>query len=448
MAKVGFVSLGCPKNLVDSEVMLGLLSRHGHSITASQQEADIIVVNTCGFVEKAKQESVDTILEMAEQKSVGNCRKLIVAGCLVERYRQQIQEQIPEVDAVVGTNEIPAILEKCSDLTTAATPDATRFQNGELYLYSDRDPRKLTTPSHTAYIKIAEGCNHPCTFCVIPQMRGRFRSRPAESVLKEARRLVAAGAREINLVGQDTTMYGWDHGNRQGLADLIRELALIDQLQWVRFLYAYPNHMWDELLDTIAATPKACKYVDLPLQHASKAILKRMKRGSNRKALTRLIERIRERVPGVALRTTMIVGFPGETEEDFQELLGFVSDAEFDRLGAFAYSDEMEAASYSLGDKVPESTATSRRDELMQLQATIVRRRNAAQIGKVMPVMLEGLSHQSDLFWEGRLSTQAPEIDGVVYLTDGVTDEMIPGQLRNVRIKEAHDYDLVGTVLS
>lgn len=448
MAKVGFVSLGCPKNLVDSEVMLGLLSRHGHSITASQQEADIIVVNTCGFVEQAKQESVDTILEMAEQKTVGNCRKLIVAGCLVERYRHQIQAQIPEVDAVIGTNEIPAILEKCSDLTTAATPDAVRIRKGEPYLYSDREPRTLTTPSHTAYVKIAEGCNHPCTFCVIPQMRGRFRSRPAESVLKEARRLVAAGVREINLVGQDTTMYGWDHGNRQGLADLIRKLASIDQLQWVRFLYAYPNHMSNELLDAIATTSKACKYVDLPLQHASKAVLKRMKRGSNRQALTRLIERIRERVPGVALRTTMIVGFPGETEKDFQELLGFVRDTEFDRLGAFAYSDEMEAASYSLGDKVAEATAARRRDELMQLQATIARRRNADQIGKVMPVMLEGLSQQSDLFWEGRLATQAPEIDGVVYLTDGVTDEMSPGQLRDVRIDEAHDYDLVGTVLS
>ena len=243
-------------------------------------------------------------------------------------------------------------------------------------------------------------------------------------------------------------MYGWDHGNRQGLADLIRKLASIDQLQWVRFLYAYPNHMSDELLDAIATTSKACKYVDLPLQHASKAVLKRMKRGSNRKALTRLIERIRERVPGVALRTTMIVGFPGETEEDFQELLGFVRDTEFDRLGAFAYSDEMEAAAYGLGDKVSESTAARRRDELMQLQATIARRRNADQIGEVRTVMLEGLSQQSDLFWEGRLATQAPEIDGVVYLTDGVTDEMMPGQLRDVRIDEAHDYDLVGTVLS
>ncbi len=443
MAKVGFLSLGCPKNLVDSEVMLGLLEGNGHVVTASQEEAEIIVVNTCGFIDRAKQESIDAILEMAQQKSSGNCRRLIVAGCLVERYRDEIRAQIPEVDAVVGTNEIPRILEACQE----SSPEPPHYENRELFLYSDAHPRVRTTPSHTAYIKIAEGCDHPCTFCVIPQMRGKFRSRPIDSILREARQLARQGVKEINLVGQDTTMFGWDQGNRNGLADLIRRLGEIPELGWVRFLYAYPNNIQDELLDAIAETPKACKYIDVPLQHASREVLKRMKRGGNRGSLKRLVERIRERIPGVVVRTTMIVGFPGETEEDFQELLEFVEETEFDRLGAFTYSDEEDAESRSLEEKLTEPVKARRQKRLMRLQAKISKKRNRRLLGQTCPVLLEGPSRESELLWEGRLSTQAPEIDGVVYITDGVTESTRPGEIRPVRIQRVHEHDLVGVVV-
>ncbi|MEE8162345.1 MAG: 30S ribosomal protein S12 methylthiotransferase RimO [Acidobacteriota bacterium] len=445
MAKIGFLSLGCAKNRVDTEVMLGHLTRSGHEITASPEEAEIIVVNTCGFIESASQESVDSILEMARQKVVGNCRRLIVAGCLVQRYRTQILEQIPEVDAVIGTNEIPEILELCLDQTLK--PNPPRYESRELYLYSDSDPRILTTPGYSAYLKVAEGCDHPCTFCVIPQIRGSFRSRPLDSVLTEARRLAAQGVREINLVAQDTTMYGWDWGNRLGLADLIRRLGEIEGIRWIRFLYAYPNNIYDELLQAMAETPSACKYIDVPLQHISRQLLKQMKRGGNRRSLTRLLMRIRDRVPGVAIRTTMIVGFPGETEEDVHELMEFVEEARFERLGVFTYSDEDDAASHQLGSKVPEDVKEERRQRLMKLQTGISEAVNLKLVGATLPVLVEGRSAESDLLWQGRLSTQAPDIDGVVYLNDGITDQTRPGDIVPVRINEAHPYDLVGTVV-
>ncbi len=445
MAKIGFLSLGCAKNRVDTEVMLGHLTRSGHEITASPEEAEIIVVNTCGFIESASQESVDSILEMARQKVVGNCRRLIVAGCLVQRYRTQILEQIPEVDAVIGTNEIPEILELCLDQTLK--PNPPRYESRELYLYSDSDPRILTTPGYSAYLKVAEGCDHPCTFCVIPQIRGSFRSRPLDSVLTEARRLAAQGVREINLVAQDTTMYGWDWGNRLGLADLIRRLGEIEGIRWIRFLYAYPNNIYDELLQAMAETPSACKYIDVPLQHISRQLLKQMKRGGNRRSLTRLLMRIRDRVPGVAIRTTMIVGFPGETEEDVHELMEFVEEARFERLGVFTYSDEDDAASHQLGSKVPEDVKEERRQRLMKLQTGICEAVNLKLVGATLPVLVEGRSAESDLLWQGRLSTQAPDIDGVVYLNDGITDQTRPGDIVPVRINEAHPYDLVGTVV-
>ncbi len=445
MAKIGFVSLGCPKNLVDSEVMMGLLKTGGHQITASQSEAEIIVVNTCSFIESAKQESIDAILEMAREKKQGNCRWLIVAGCLVERYRREILESLPEVDAVVGTNELPRILQACSEAGKGAVPPA--YEAREEYLYSDSDPRLLTTPNYTAYVKIAEGCDHPCTFCVIPQMRGRFRSRPVSSVAREVRRLARSGVKEINLVGQDTTMYGFDFGDRRGLARLIREIERIDGIRWVRFLYAYPNNIYSELLDAVRECSKACRYFDVPLQHASRNILKGMKRGGNRCSLTRLIQRIRERVPGATVRTTMIVGFPGETEEDFQELLGFVEEVKFDRLGAFTFSDEEHAASYHLKDKVSEETKRERQERLMRLQSTISRRINSRLVGGTLPVLVEGVSKESDMLWQGRAESQAPDIDGVVYLRDGVTTATRPGEIGEVRIEEAHEYDLVGTLV-
>ena len=441
MAKIGFVSLGCPKNLVDSEVMLGMLAREGHQITPAQAEAEILVVNTCGFIESAKQESVNAILEMAAYNSLGSCRRLIVAGCLVERYRNEILREIPEVDAVIGTNQIPEIVTACAD---ELRPPA--WEPRELYLYSDGDPRILTTPAYSAYLKIAEGCDHPCTFCVIPKMRGRFRSRSLESLAREAEGLAGQGVRELNLIAQDSTMYGRDLGYRGGLALLLRRLAEVDGVEWIRFLYSYPNRLTDDVLDAIAETSKVCKYIDMPLQSASREVLKRMKRGGNRQSLTRLIARVRDRIPDVAIRTTMIVGFPGETDDDFRELLDFVEEMEFDRLGAFAYSDEEDADSHSLDAKIADPVKQERLETLMECQATISRKKNRDMIGREYPILIEGPSSETDLLWEGRLPSQAPEIDGVVYLNDGVTEETRPGEIGRVVITEAHDYDLVGTV--
>lgn len=444
MAKIGFISLGCAKNLVDTEVMMGILAEAGHELTPTESAAEVIVVNTCGFIGSAKEESVNTILEMAQYKVSGSCRRLVVAGCLVERYRAQIVDRIPEVDAVIGTNDIPKILEACEDDPLEVPVYETR----EAYLYSDQDPRILTTPGHFAYVKIAEGCDHPCTFCVIPQMRGQFRSRQPDSIVREVEALAEMGVKEVNLVAQDSTMYGWDLGDRRGLADLLRRLGEVESIRWIRFLYAYPNSIYDELLEAIAETPKVCKYIDLPLQAASRSVLKSMKRGSNRAGLTRLIRRIRDLVPDVAIRTTMIVGFPGETEEDFQELIDFVQEIEFDWLGAFTFSDEEDAESFGLGDKVSEVVMNERRERLLEIQAAISKGKNEAMVGSELPVLVEGPSEESELLWAGRLPTQAPEIDGVVYLNDGITSDVRAGEIYRVHITEAHEYDLVGTLVS
>src|SRR5579884_677489 len=346
--KIGFVSLGCPKNLVDSEVMMGQLVHRGHELTSNPAEAEVIVVNTCSFIDPAKQESVDTILEMAGHKKTGQAKKLIVAGCLVERYRGDIRQDLPEVDALVGTNELERIVAICE----GASPDAPA--PAQPYLYHDLTPRILATPRHFAYIKIAEGCDHPCTFCVIPQYRGKFRSRRFESVVAEATRLFAQGVREINLIGQDTTCYGEDLGIKDGLAHLLARLARIetDHRKWIRFLYCYPNKVTQKLLDTIAEHDSLVKYIDMPLQHASAPVLKRMKRGANGDIFLKLIERIRRTIPGVAIRTSFIVGFPGETDADFETLCEFVKAAQFDRLGVFTYSDEDTSASFALDGKV------------------------------------------------------------------------------------------------
>lgn len=441
--KVGFVSLGCPKNLVDSEVMMGQLASHGHELTPHPDQADVLVVNTCSFIDPAKKESVDIILEMAEYKRIGRAKKLIVAGCLVERYRDQIQKEMPEVDAVIGTNEIEHIVPLCEGVEVAANPF-------EPYLYHDLTPRVLATPRHFAYIKIAEGCDHPCTFCVIPQYRGKFRSRRFESVIAEATRLFQQGIREINLIGQDTTCYGEDLGMKDGLATLLARLAQIDTPaeKWVRFLYAYPNKVTQKLLDTIAEHAALVKYIDMPLQHASAPVLKRMKRGASGDLFLKLIERIRRSIPGVAIRTSMIVGFPGETAADFEELCHFIDAARFDRLGVFAYSDEDTSASYGLDRKVDGRTVHNRKRRLMALQRRISRARNRGLIGSEVDVLLEGLSKETDLLWEARMSTQAPEIDGVTLINDFEGAEPRPGQIRKLRVTEAHDYDVVGTLLS
>jgi len=448
MPKVGFVSLGCPKNLVDSEVMMGILKGAGYEITARAGDADVLVVNTCSFIAPAQQESVQSILEMAEYKKFGRAQKLIVAGCMVERYRNEIREQIPEVDAVIGTGDVEKILEVCEG---QIRPDPT-FPALPTYLYHDLTPRVLATPNHTAYVKINEGCDHPCAFCIIPQLRGKFRSRRFESVVSEVQNLAAAGVREISLIGQDTTYYGEDLGLRDGLPGLLERLAQVEELHWIRFLYCYPNRVTPKLLETIAAHPRLAKYLDIPLQHASRNVLARMKRGSHGGAFLSMLEKIRKTIPGVSIRTSFIVGFPGETEQDFRELCDFVRAAEFDWMGVFSYSDEETAKSFSLGGKVGATTIARRKNALMSLQKTISRRKLRRQVGQRLQVMLEGPSKDNDLIWEARHEGMAPEIDGKVYITEfeGVNDAAdLParGTLATIEITETKEYDLIGRVV-
>ena len=442
--KLGFISLGCPKNLVDSEVMMGILARHGYELTPRPEEADVLVVNTCSFIEPAQQESVNTILEMAEHKRTGRARRLVVAGCLVERFGARIREQIPEVDAVVGTGDVERILEAAQGGLPELAPLPPEF------LYHDLSPRVLTTPRHHAYIKINEGCDHPCSFCIIPELRGGFRSRRFESVVREAERLAAGGARELILIGQDTTAYGEDLGIRDGLPLLLERLAGIEDLAWVRFLYCYPNRITPRLLETLAAHDRLVKYLDVPLQHASQSVLARMKRGGGADALLRMVERIRAAIPGVWLRTSFIAGFPGETEADFRELCDFVRAAEFDWLGVFAYSDDETAESYSLSGKLDPETIARRRDRLMSLQRKISRRRLARRVGESFPALLEGPSRASEFVWQARLPGMAPEIDGRVYITEidapEAELESLVGRMARVEVTGAEDYDLIGRV--
>src|SRR5918998_186637 len=380
MKKVGFISLGCPKNLVDSEVMMGRLREQGYEITPDAGEAETVVVNTCGFIDAAKKESIEAILEAARLKSEGSCKRLVVAGCLVERYREELRAEMPEVDAFIGTNQINDITRVCDERTnTRSLPVLPLGNQSATYLYDESTPRLLATPGHFAYVKIAEGCARPCAFCFIPQMRGHFRSRRFGSVVAEAQRLAEAGVREIILVAQDSSRYGEDLGERDGLAHLMRELCRLEGVEWVRVMYTYPTHISDAFLDVLAEEPKAVKYLDMPLQHASRNVLKLMKRGGDRASLERLIERVRRRVPGIAVRTTFISGFPGETEDDFEELLAFIKNVEFDRVGVFTYSDEEGTPAFDLTHKVPHRTAARRRTALMKEQARISRRRNRSR---------------------------------------------------------------------
>ena len=528
---VGFVSLGCPKNLVDSEVMMGLLDRAGARLTSRPEYAEILVVNTCSFIDTAKQESIDTILEMARHKTTGHAKKLIVAGCLVERYRDEIRKNIPEVDAVVGTGELESILEAAGiapppaaapspfTILTATTadvrsgresqsgthkqhrssretarghevsghdfsraekvsknrsgalaPEATsraegdhREQQGRFrrdawagaahmlptYLYDETTPRLLSTPRASAYIKIAEGCDHPCTFCVIPNLRGKFRSRRFESVVAEARQLVARGVSEITLIGQDTTCYGEDLGIKDGLATLLDELAGIEGLRWLRFLYAYPNRITGRLLSTMARHANICKYLDLPLQHASPAVLKLMKRGAGADIFLKTLEKVRAAVPGIALRTSFIVGFPGESHRDFEILEEFIADAKFDWLGVFSYSDEEGSGAHALDTKIPKRTIESRKRRLMKLQQSISKGAKQQWIGREFTLLAEGESDETSLLWEGRTEFHAPEIDGKVYINDfGGLETLAPGRFYKAVVTEAHDYDALARIVS
>jgi ribosomal protein S12 methylthiotransferase len=560
---VGFISLGCPKNLVDSEVMMGMLDHAGARLTAHPEEAEILIVNTCSFIDTAKQESIDTILEMARHKTTGAAKKLIVAGCLVERYRDEIRNSIPEVDAVVGTGELESILAAAGLAASPAAPSpfniltasgsaevrpgvearaATHIQSSKdsshvlyqgatsqpaekleieaalyqgatsqpaekleieaalyqgatsvapqhpqkesgalapattsrpegdhreqqgrfrrddwqgathllpTYLYDETTPRFLTTPKSSAYIKIAEGCDHPCSFCVIPNLRGKFRSRRFESVVAEAQQLVARGVREITLIGQDTTCYGEDLGLKDGLAQLLDALAQIDGLRWLRFLYAYPNRITNRLLDTIAKHDNICKYLDLPLQHASPAVLKRMKRGGSPEIFLKTLEKVRATIPGVALRTSFIVGFPGESADDITLLEDFVKEAKFDWLGVFNYSDEEGSGAFSLDGKLPKRTIETRKRRLMKLQQSISKRAKQQWIGRELVLLAEGESEETPLLWEGRTQFHAPEIDGKLYINDfGDLPALEPSRFYKAQITEAHDYDVVARILS
>jgi ribosomal protein S12 methylthiotransferase len=521
---VGFVSLGCPKNLVDSEVMMGLLHRGGAQLTPRAEDADILVVNTCSFIDSAKQESVDTILEMVQHKIAngGRAQKLIVAGCLVERYRDEIRKNIPEVDAVVGTGELEAILEAAglnqsatnspfailtttqierhassvnqhsrpesdapqllheaesapslsstlSPLSPASRPEgdarqaAGRFSREAWdgataalpsYLYSDETPRILTTPRSSAYIKIAEGCDHPCSFCIIPQLRGKFRSRPLASIVAEAKSLIAQGVREITLIGQDTTCYGEDlapdaiTGKRPELADLLDALAPLPGLKWLRFLYAYPNKITTRLLESIAKHDTVANYLDVPLQHASTNVLKLMRRGGTSDRFLEIIAKARKTVPGLVLRTSFIVGFPGETEQDFEELCAFITAAQIDWLGVFSYSDEEGAGAFDLDQKVPKRTIESRRRKLMKLQQRISKKARKQWIGRELDILVEGESEETELLWQGRSLDQAPEIDGKVLINDfGPHEVLVPGTFYRAQITESHDYDVVARII-
>src|SRR3989440_10863777 len=449
MKKVGFISLGCPKNLVDSEVMMGRLKQEGYEITGDASEAETLVVNTCGFIDAAKKESIEAILEAARLKSEGKCKRLVVAGCLVERYREELRAEIPEVDAFIGTSQINEITTAADErVNTRSLPVLPLGNQTATYLYDESTPRVLATPAHYAYLKIADGCDRPCAFCFIPQMRGHFRSRRFGSVVAEARQLAEQGVKEIILVAQDSSRYGEDLGKHDALAHLLRELSHTEGIERVWVMYTYPTHISDGFLDVLAEEPKAVKYLDMPLQHASQGVLKLMKRGGNRASLERLIKSIRDRVPGIAVRTTFITGFPGETEDDFEELLAFVKNVEFDRVGVFSYSDEEGTPAYDLPNKVDPKTAKQRRNRLMKEQSKISRRRNKKRVGQTVRVLFEGESTESDLLWQGRIETQAPDIDGCVLINDAPEDFVpVPGEMVNVLITEAQQYDLVGRII-
>ena len=466
--KIGLISLGCPKNLVDSEVMLGLARKAGHELTSDAAAADVLVVNTCAFIDAAKQESVDAILEMAQHKKDGACRRLIVTGCLAERYRDELRAEIPEVDAVLGTGEVPRIVEAIgadARLTHRAAPSgpapvqffasrhAARHSAQHLaprtrhtapdYIYDADTPRHLATPKHYAYVKVAEGCDYKCAFCIIPKLRGSYRSRPADSIVREAHSLAARGVKELLLISQDTTFYGIDRHERHALPRLLRELNRVDGLEWIRLLYLYPTTIDDQTLAAIAECEKVCKYIDLPLQHASNAVLKRMRRPGTRQHYDRLLEHVRRVVDGVALRTTFIVGFPGESDHDVEQLCDFVRDHAFDHVGLFTYSHEEGTSAFALEDDVPRRVKVARRNRVMRLQKALVRARQRERVGQRTRVLVDGPSGEHELVLKGRLATQAPDIDACVYLTECDPSQFPAGGFAEVEILGAREYDLI-----
>jgi ribosomal protein S12 methylthiotransferase len=460
--KIGMVSLGCPKNLVDSEVMLGLAQQHGHQLTRDAADAEVLVVNTCAFIDKAKQESIDAILEMAEHKKSGACRQLIVTGCMAERYRDELKAEIPEIDVVLGTGEVPEIVNAIGGTASRIPPYVTllradgtpvgrdpRTGPGTLptYIYDADTPRLLATPRHYAYVKIAEGCDYRCAFCIIPKLRGDYRSRTVESIVQEARTLASRGVKELLLISQDTSFYGIDRGERGGLPRLLRELNRVDGLEWIRMLYLYPTTITDDVLEAMAESEKVCKYIDLPLQHAADPVLKRMKRPGTRASYEKLLDRIRTRLPGVTLRTTFIVGFPGETADDFAELESFIESTGFDHLGVFTYSHEEGTTAHAMDDDVATVLKKQRQGKLMRLQKKIVAARQKTRVGQQVRLLIDGPSADHDLVLRARLEGQAPDIDPLVYLTECDPSELSAGQFVTAEIVGSREYDLIARPL-
>ena len=436
--KVHLISLGCSRNRVDSEVMLGTLFERGWTATADPDSADAIVVNTCGFIQSAKEESIDKILEAGELKKSKDL-KLVVAGCLTQRYKKQLAEGMPEVDLFIGTDEFTRIADLIEQDANADKVHTRRTN----YLYNEHMPRINTLATGSAYVKVAEGCQHNCAFCIIPAIRGRLRSRPVESVVSEVSKLVNTGVKEINLIAQDLAAYGRDKGSDQ-LVDLLRAMVKIDGLEWVRLLYVYPENVSDSFLEIFASEKKIVKYLDIPVQHGADSVLSRMNRDVTSDQIRATIRKIRSKVPGVAIRTSVMVGFPGETEEEFQALKQFVEEMEFDHLGCFTYSQEEGTVAGRMSGQISEDEKLRRQNDIMALQRNISKNILLKHVGKVLPVLITGVSEESDLLYSGRISTQAPEVDGLVYVNDG---SVKVGEIQRVKITDSHDYDLVGGVV-
>src|SRR5262245_44183512 len=454
--RIYFVSLGCPKNQVDTELMLGQVEAAGHALVDSPDGADVIVVNTCAFIDAAKEESVDTILEMAQHKGRG---RLVVTGCLAQRYADELAKDIPEIDHILGSADFPALAATLAG--SPSTPAATRARRTKArtrlpvvqvsetprYIYDHDAPRVRIGARHTAYVKIAEGCDRPCAFCIIPKLRGPQRSRTIDDIVAEARALAAEGVLEINLIAQDLTRYGWDQGSspasRQTLAQLLRGLARIDELAWIRLHYTFPSAFDDELIDAIASEPKVVKYIDVPLQHIADPMLKRMRRGHSSRVTRDLVAKLRARIDDLVLRTTFIVGHPGETDAEFDELCEFVAESKFDRAGAFTYSIEPGTVSAMLPNRVDPQVMAARQQKLMEIQRQISRARHEAMVGTELDVLVEGVSSESEYLLEGRWYGQAPGIDGVTYLADG---EAKPGTIVKARVTQGADYDLAASL--
>ncbi|HUK56270.1 MAG TPA: 30S ribosomal protein S12 methylthiotransferase RimO [Nitrospiria bacterium] len=444
--KVGLVNLGCPKNQVDSEVMLGTLSQDGFELTPETEQAEVIVINTCGFIDAAKQESIDAIIEFGRYKKSGACRVLIAAGCLAHRYPKELMAELPELDAVVGTGDFPKIAGICRTLLARGRRGRKEhiWTASPTALYDAATPRLTLSPRHWAYLKVSEGCNYRCSFCAIPNFRGDLVSRAVEDILIEARSLAERGVVELNLIAQSLTSFGWDRREKRGLMGLLRPLAGVDGIRRIRLFYTYPTDLTDELLDFMAEEPKICNYVDLPLQHINDAILRKMNRKGSSRMIRSLLTRIREKVPGVTLRSTFIVGFPGETEAQFEEITDLIREVRFDRLGVFTYSQEDGTSAHPLGDSVPAGVKAERQEKLLALQSGIVREKHATMIGTVQEVLVDGPSRETDLLLEGRTEGQAPEIDGVVYINDGAASA---GDMVKVEITQAGEHDLVGHIV-